>query len=231
MGVALLVVELNRKNKEDSAKKEKEIAEKEQIKDLHERHLQTEKVGGRYCGWWPPLACSRTDPPPAVPCSMPTHKLDCSTHAHARVPGNAHPAPAVRAAASFTVSDRHIMLLILKPPSSHLTEQELRTLSKCLHQSVSQPSTLQMCRSCGSSCARCPRHSTIVVQHAKASCLSPVTCRSCGSSCARCRSSCTGWTSGCSSWKTRWGGAAAGCPAGAPLRNSWLEVAAAKCAC
>ena len=46
MGVALLVVELNRKNKEDAAKKEKDLAEKQQIKELHERHLQTEKVWG-----------------------------------------------------------------------------------------------------------------------------------------------------------------------------------------
>lgn len=44
MGVALLVVELNRKNKEDAAKKEKEVQEKEQIRELHERHLHTEKV-------------------------------------------------------------------------------------------------------------------------------------------------------------------------------------------
>lgn len=43
MGVALLVVELNRKNKEDAAKKEKEVQEKEQIRELHERHLHTEK--------------------------------------------------------------------------------------------------------------------------------------------------------------------------------------------
>ena len=44
MGVALLVVELNRKNKEDAAKKEKDLQEKEQIRELHERHLHTEKV-------------------------------------------------------------------------------------------------------------------------------------------------------------------------------------------
>lgn len=53
MGVALLMVELNRKNKEDAAKKEKEQEEKQQIRDLHERHLATEKAraaaGGRFC--------------------------------------------------------------------------------------------------------------------------------------------------------------------------------------
>ncbi len=50
MGIALLVVELDRKNKEDAAKKEKEQEEKEQIRELHERHLHTEKVG------WPLMA-------------------------------------------------------------------------------------------------------------------------------------------------------------------------------
>lgn len=50
MGVALVVVELNRKNKEDAAKKEKEAAERQAIRDLHERHLSAEKVGGRVYG-------------------------------------------------------------------------------------------------------------------------------------------------------------------------------------
>lgn len=63
MGVALVVVELNRKNNEDAAKKEKELAEKEQIRELHERHLQTEKVGslgkGGQCGSWPGLLWGR----------------------------------------------------------------------------------------------------------------------------------------------------------------------------
>lgn len=45
MGVALVVVELNRKNKEDAAKKVKEAAEKQANRELHERHLSTEKVG------------------------------------------------------------------------------------------------------------------------------------------------------------------------------------------
>lgn len=43
MGVVLVVVELNRKNKDDIVKKEKEAAEKQEIKELHERHLSTEK--------------------------------------------------------------------------------------------------------------------------------------------------------------------------------------------
>ncbi|KAL4446665.1 hypothetical protein ABPG77_007909 [Micractinium sp. CCAP 211/92] len=43
MGVALVVVELNRKNKEDAAKKVKEAAEKQANRELHERHLSTEK--------------------------------------------------------------------------------------------------------------------------------------------------------------------------------------------
>ena len=47
MGIVLLGVELQRKNKEDAAKKEKEAAEKAAIKDLHERHLKAEKVQGR----------------------------------------------------------------------------------------------------------------------------------------------------------------------------------------
>lgn len=47
MGVALVVVELNRKNKEDTAKKEKEAAEKQAIRELHERHLSTETVSRR----------------------------------------------------------------------------------------------------------------------------------------------------------------------------------------
>ena len=46
MGVALVVVELNRKNKEDAAKKEKEAAERQAIRDLHVRHLSAVKVGG-----------------------------------------------------------------------------------------------------------------------------------------------------------------------------------------
>jgi hypothetical protein len=45
MGVVLVVVELNRKNKDDIVKKEKEAAEKQEIKELHDRHLSTEKVG------------------------------------------------------------------------------------------------------------------------------------------------------------------------------------------
>ena len=44
MGVVLVAVELLRKNKEDTAKKEKEAADKEKVKQLHERHLQAEKV-------------------------------------------------------------------------------------------------------------------------------------------------------------------------------------------
>jgi hypothetical protein len=44
MGVVLLLVELNRKNKEDVEKKEKERSEKAAIRDLHERHLRAEKV-------------------------------------------------------------------------------------------------------------------------------------------------------------------------------------------
>ncbi|KAI3434916.1 hypothetical protein D9Q98_002970 [Chlorella vulgaris] len=43
MGVALVAVELQRKNKEDSAKKAKDAADKQAIRDLHERHLQAEK--------------------------------------------------------------------------------------------------------------------------------------------------------------------------------------------
>ncbi|KAL4425339.1 hypothetical protein ABPG75_009355 [Micractinium tetrahymenae] len=43
MGVALVAVEINRKNKEDAAKKEKEAAEKQAIRELHERHLSAEK--------------------------------------------------------------------------------------------------------------------------------------------------------------------------------------------
>jgi hypothetical protein len=44
MGVALVAVELQRKNKEDSAKKAKDAADKQAIRDLHERHLQAEKA-------------------------------------------------------------------------------------------------------------------------------------------------------------------------------------------
>lgn len=43
MGVVLLGVELHRKNKEDAVKKEKEAAERQAIRDLHERHLRAEK--------------------------------------------------------------------------------------------------------------------------------------------------------------------------------------------
>jgi len=46
IGVGVVVAELQRKNKEDSAKKEKEAAEKQAIKELHERHLATETVRG-----------------------------------------------------------------------------------------------------------------------------------------------------------------------------------------
>ena len=59
IGVTLVVVEITRKNKEDAAKKEKEAAEKLETKELHERHLATERVGGPAagrgwaggCGW------------------------------------------------------------------------------------------------------------------------------------------------------------------------------------
>ncbi|EFN57171.1 hypothetical protein CHLNCDRAFT_143552 [Chlorella variabilis] len=44
MGVVLLGVELHRKNKEDAVKKEKEAAERQAIRDLHERHLRAEKA-------------------------------------------------------------------------------------------------------------------------------------------------------------------------------------------
>ncbi|KAL4854528.1 OPA3-like protein [Chlorella vulgaris] len=44
MGVALVAVELQRKNKEDAAKKAKDAADKQAIRDLHERHLQAEKA-------------------------------------------------------------------------------------------------------------------------------------------------------------------------------------------
>lgn len=44
MGIILVGVELHRKNQEDGAKKAKEAAEKEAIRDLHERHLAAERV-------------------------------------------------------------------------------------------------------------------------------------------------------------------------------------------
>ena len=45
IGVLLVAVEIYRKNKEDTQKKARELVERQQIRDLHERHLQSEQVG------------------------------------------------------------------------------------------------------------------------------------------------------------------------------------------
>jgi hypothetical protein len=82
VGVAVVVVELQRKNKEDAEKKVKERAEKQEIRELHERHLQTEKVHGCHlrCLIRPELwfgnadACSAAVVPPCA-CMLSNCKL------------------------------------------------------------------------------------------------------------------------------------------------------------
>ena len=49
MGVVLVVVEIQRKNKEDGEKQAKAAAEKQAIKELHEQHVAADKV--RCAGW------------------------------------------------------------------------------------------------------------------------------------------------------------------------------------
>lgn len=92
MGVVLLVVELSRKNKEDEAKKAKEAEEKAMIRDLHERHLAAEKVGGRALGGWGGRAAggghqagAAAVAPGALGCTRQVH-VSCVATAPCRLP-------------------------------------------------------------------------------------------------------------------------------------------------
>ena len=100
IGVLLVAVEIYRKNKEDTQKKARELVERQQIRDLHERHLQSEQVGlggrvarGLDCLLCGAVRCMRPawiPPPPMLTlrCLLPAR---CALGPAARRPSPARP--------------------------------------------------------------------------------------------------------------------------------------------